>query len=114
VLVHLACRKYLRHIVAGTICALLFIFAVGTKVAAYHPHEAAAKPIASTKVWQTTKNVPPAPEQIRIPTYPVALLVLLFGVFAMEGIAVTPAREVRAPGFPTSFSPLAIRPPPVC
>lgn len=114
VLVHLAGRRYLQHAVAATFCALLFLFAVGTKLAAYHPHEAAAKPIASAKVWQATKSVPSSVEQVRIPSYPVALIALLFGIFAMEGAILVPVREVRAPGSPISFSPLAIRPPPAC
>lgn len=114
VLVHLAGRRYLQHAVAATFCALLFLFAVGTKLAAYHPHEAAAKPIASAKVWQATKSVPSTVEQVRIPSYPVALIALLFGIFAMEGAILVPVREVRAPGSPISFSPLAIRPPPAC
>ncbi len=42
--------------IAIAICALMLFFAVGSKVAAYHSKELAARSIAATKVWQA-KNV---------------------------------------------------------
>lgn len=45
-------RRGLDHVIAIGICALMLFFAVGSKVAAYHSKELAARSIAATKVWQ--------------------------------------------------------------
>jgi hypothetical protein len=39
-------------VIAIAICVLMLFFAVGSKVAAYHSKELAARSMAATKVWQ--------------------------------------------------------------
>lgn len=106
-------RRYgFHHGIAAVACSLLIIFAVGAKVAMYHTSDVSAKPIASAKMWQTSKAAPSEDEKATAPTQPIILLLLLLSLPVMEGMLLrghyTPLRQLAYPVFP----PLAVRPPP--
>jgi hypothetical protein len=113
-LVHLICRKGVRHAVGVTVCALLLFFAVGTKLAWYHPQEQAARSIAATKVCDVTKCVPSGAEHINIAPQSVALVVLLLSFVTV--VAVSAERHMEVVFVPPrpGLSPFAVRPPPAC
>jgi hypothetical protein len=99
--------------IAFLFCALLVIFAVGAKVAAYHPTERGARPIAAMKAWQakqTLADVEPAMAAI-VPKTELMLIALLSLCVV---VAVLPRDEER-PGFHPQMEGLpsvAVRPPP--
>ena len=107
-------RKGLDHSIAFAICGLLLFFAVGTKVAAYHPNRPGARPIVATKVWQAKQLLDSETADAQL-TSPTALtLVLLFNLCLMA--VPMPRRSpslsfhrLRIEGLPS----LAVRPPPV-
>lgn len=114
-LVRLFGHKGVRHAVAGSLCALLLFFAVGTKLAWYHPHEAGAKSVAATKAWQMTDTPAASPEQTKFVPQSLTILALLLAVSPVAD-ALLPRRSEEAAVFlPSSgFSPFAVRPPPAC
>jgi len=64
--VHPGRKTALMVLLGAMFCGLLVAFAVTSKVAAYYPHNDAARPITATKVWQqqdaAVMYVPPAQE----------------------------------------------------
>jgi hypothetical protein len=98
---------------AISICGLMLFFAVGSKVAAYHPKELAARSIAATKVWQA-KNVASDSEvadtgiALRTALELVLLLSLCLVVAVPQPERERPHRDLLADG----YAPLAKRPPP--
>jgi|GEM_PF-2498775 len=114
-LVRLVSRKGVRHAVTGILCALLLFFAVGNKLAWYHPHEAGAKSVAATKAWQTTDTPASSSEQTKIVPQSLVMLALLLTAFPVA-VSLLPRRSGEAAVFlPSSgFSPFAVRPPPAC
>jgi hypothetical protein len=109
----LARRKELNHLIAIAICSLLLVFAVGSKVAAYHSKEQAARSIAALKVWQA-KQVATGAQTAPIPVLPsaaLAVVCLFFLSVAVHDLQL--GRELT--GFhlqSQGFSPAAVRPPP--
>jgi hypothetical protein len=103
-----------HHVIAGTVCALLLFFAVGAKLAAYHPHEQAARSIASTKVWQATDSAPSLVEQAKVAPQSISPVGLWPSVLAVEYPRVIPRRETFVSPPPPGLSPFAVRPPPAC
>jgi hypothetical protein len=110
----LACRKGMNHVIAAAVCALLLFFAVGTKLAAYHPHEQAAKSIASTKVWQTADSTPSIVEQAKIAPQSFSPVAIWLSVLAVEHPRVVPRSEIFISPPDPGLSPFAVRPPPAC
>jgi hypothetical protein len=105
-------RRGLDHGIALSICALLLVFAVTSKVAAYHPRELAARSIAATKVWQAKSMA--ADSEVASPS--VMLLSIELVIFlSLCLVSAGPSLERE---YPQSHSPmenfaaLAMRPPP--
>ena len=109
-------RKTSLPYLAGVLfCGLLLAFAVTSKVAAYYPHDAGARPITATKMWQqqdpVTKHVFPA-----VQTAPM-LFVFVFTVAVLAAIvrftAWMQTATVFSPAFELCYRRThAIRPPP--
>ena len=97
--------------IAFLVCTLLLIFAVGAKVAVYHPTEPGTRSIAATKAWQA-KQLPTNVEPALIPIAPQAELILLLELLVVVGVM--PRAEERSDfhlqmyGLPS----VAVRPPP--
>jgi hypothetical protein len=111
---HSGRKTALLYLLGALFCGLLVAFAVGAKLAAYYPHNDAARSIASTKVWQQYDAV-----ETSVPSAQVAPAVF-FLVLAFAALAVgirSVAWLQTAPEF-TSVPSLcfdrahAIRPPP--
>ena len=99
--------------IAFLVCTLLVIFAVGAKVAMYHPTEPGTRPIAAAKAWQAKQmlaDAEPAMAAI-VPQTEMTLITLLsFCVVVM----LLP-REDERPGFHIQMQgppSVAVRPPP--
>jgi hypothetical protein len=106
-------RRGLDHVIAIAVCGLMLFFAVGSKVAAYHSKELAARSIAATKVWQA-KNVGGDLEQVDT-SATVQMAVELVFLLSLCLVIVEPLfeRERSFGHLPVkSFAPLAKRPPP--
>jgi hypothetical protein len=94
---------------------LLLFFAVGNKLAWYHPHEAGAKSVAATKAWQTADTPAPSQEQTKIVPQTSVMLALLLIVFTVAVSLLPRPNEEAAVFLPSSgLSPFAVRPPPAC
>lgn len=109
-----ASLRKLRNAWGATLCVLLLFFAVGTKLAAYHPHDRDMKALASTKIL-TSKGVPAAvtpatvtPVQAAVA---VAVLLALSPAEAPKPVHHVPLEGPQVP-WPYRTSPLAVRPPP--
>lgn len=100
--------------IAIAICALMLFFAVGSKVAAYHSKESAARSIAATKVWQA-KSVAGSIERVgsKVALQTAMELVVLLSLCLV--VAALPLERERADWRPPieNFAALAMRPPPV-
>jgi hypothetical protein len=112
---HSGRKTPLLYLLGVLFCGLLVAFAVGTKLAAYYPHNDAARPITSTKVWQQQNvAVPYAP-----PTQATPVLFLL--AFAFSALALVTRSsawmqatlEIPAPLQLCFRRAHAIRPPPL-
>jgi hypothetical protein len=76
-------RKHALLFLSGVLfCGLLVAFAVTSKVAAYYPHNAAARPITATKVWQQHTMVEIAPPA-QLAATAIFALVFAFAVLAV-------------------------------
>jgi hypothetical protein len=110
---HFARRRGLDHVIAIAICALMLFFAVGSKVAAYHSKELAARSIAATKVWQA-KNVAGDVEQVgtnvTLQTAIELVFLLSLGLVLAELLVERERSEWHPPI--ENFAVLAMRPPP--
>jgi hypothetical protein len=51
-LFHPGSKRSLPYLAGVLFCGLLLAFAVTSKAAAYYPHDAGARPITATKMWQ--------------------------------------------------------------
>lgn len=94
------------------VCMLLMIFAVGAKVAMYHPTEPGTRPIAAAKAWQAKQMLDTAPATVAIVPETELTLFLLLSVCVV--VTLLPRTE-ELPGFPIQMqaSPsVAVRPPP--
>lgn len=107
---HAQVERRQNYVFAGLLCVLVVLFAIGAKVALYQPGQA-DKPIAATKLWESTPDLlvqatPPLP----------ATSLLVFATFALSfaiaRVSFLSAEQV-APPLQSWFSPyLSIRPPP--
>lgn len=110
---HFVRRKGLDHLIAFLVCTLLVIFAVGAKVAMYHPTERGTRPIAAAKAWQAKQMLTvaePASVGIVPQTELTSILLLSFCVL----LTLLPRQEER-PGFHIQMQgppSVAVRPPP--
>ena len=99
--------------IAIAICALMLFFAVGSKVAAYHSKESAARSIAATKVWKA-KSVSSDSEPAGVNVTLQAVVELVF-LFSMCLVLARPTLERQDSGSHPpieNFAALAMRPPP--
>jgi hypothetical protein len=109
---HFVRQKGLDHVIAFLICTLLVIFAVGAKVAMYHPTEPGTRPIAATKAWQAKQMLADTEVGVEaiVPQTELALAVLL-----SLWVVLVVRREEERPGFHVQMQGLpsvAVRPPP--
>jgi hypothetical protein len=95
------------------ICALMLFFAVGSKVAAYHTKELAARSIAATKVWQA-KNVADDSAQVGTVVTLQTAMELAFLLSVCFVVAELPLERESSCCHPPleDFAALAMRPPP--
>ncbi len=106
-------RRGLGHLIAISICALMLFFAVGSKVAAYHTKELAARSIAATKVWQAKKLAADS-EQVGTGVTLQTAMELVFLLSLCLVIELPLERESSGCHPPLeNFAALAMRPPPV-
>jgi len=99
----------LRHAFGLVLCALLCLFAIGAKTAAYRPHQDQVKNLTATKVWQNSEVPSPLSAPVQAP--------VLLMAFLMLAVTFTIIREVRpeqrAVAWRNWYDPaLAVRPPP--
>jgi hypothetical protein len=106
-------RRGLDHMIAISICALMLFFAVGSKVAAYHSKELAARSIVATKVWQA-KDVASDFEQVGTSVTVQAAVELVFLLSLCLVVAELPLERERSDRHSPmeNFAVLAMRPPP--
>lgn len=110
---HYARRKGLDHVIAFLVCTLLVVFAVGAKVAMYHPTEPGTRPIAAAKAWQAKQmlaDAEPAMAAI-VPQIEPTLITLL----SLCVVLILLPREDERPGFHIQMQgppSVAVRPPP--
>jgi Na+/proline symporter len=100
----------LRHIFGLMLCALLCLFAIGAKTAAYRPHQEQVKNLTSAKAWQN--NQLPSPQSAPVP---VPILLALAMLMLMVTFTVTREASAEQPAFASRnwYDPaLAVRPPP--
>jgi hypothetical protein len=99
--------------IAFLVCTLLVIFAVGAKVAMYHPTEPGTRPIAAAKAWQAKQMLADAePASVVIVPQPELPLVFLLSLCVV--LTLLPRRQER-PGFHIQMQgppSVAVRPPP--
>ena len=100
--------------IAIVICALMLFFAVGSKVAAYHSKEVAARSIAATKVWQA-KNVASDFEVVGARVTLQTAMELVFLLSLCLVVTRLPLERESSGCHPPleNFAALAMRPPPV-
>ena len=99
----------LRHIFGLILCALLCLFAIGAKAAAYRPHQEQVKNLTAAKPWHNSELPSPLTTPVPAPVLLVAFLMLL--------VTFTVTRETRSEQIAVAsrswFDPaLAVRPPP--
>jgi len=99
----------LRHIFGLILCALLCLFAIGAKAAAYRHHQEQVQNLTAAKPWHNNELPSPASTPVPAPVLLLALLMLL--------VTFTVTREVRpeqsAVASRSWYDPaLAVRPPP--
>jgi hypothetical protein len=106
-------RQGLHHVIAIAICALMLFFAVGSKVAAYHWKELAARSIAATKVWQA-EHVVADSEQVGMSVTLQTIVDLVFLLGLCFSVVQLPLERERSDWPPPleNFAVLAMRPPP--
>ena len=110
---HFVRRKGLDHLIAFLVCTLLVIFAVGAKVAMYHPTEPGTRPIAAAKAWQAKQMLTDAePAMAAVVPQTELTLILLLSFWVV--LVVLPREEersafhLRMDGLPS----VSVRPPP--
>jgi hypothetical protein len=104
-------RRRLRYFFGGMLCWLLLVYAVGAKLALYHPHRPGAQSVAATKAWQD--NALPSVESVDIrPAASVLHIVAVLLSLVFVTIWCISLDEPAIP-FENWFSPyLSVRPPP--
>jgi hypothetical protein len=113
VIAHFMRPKGLDHVIAFLVCTLLVIFAVGAKVAMYHPSERGTRPIAAAKAWQAKQMLPDTEPRMAaiVPRAGPTLTVLLSLWVVLEMIPSEQERprfHLQMQGLPS----VAVRPPP--
>jgi hypothetical protein len=100
-------------VIAIAICALMLFFAVGSKVAAYHSKELAARSIAATKVWQA-KHASTDFERVGTSVTLQTTVELIFLLSLCLVVAEPTLERERSSWHPPmeNFAALAMRPPP--
>lgn len=102
-----------RHAFGPLLCALLLFFAVGAKIAPYHPQT--ERDLSSTKIW-TSKSAPSATDVASVPVQIVPAALWLLTVLPVAVFAITTFYARREEVFflppPLLSAPLAVRPPP--
>ena len=113
VIAHSVRRKGLDHTIAFLVCTLLVIFAIGAKVALYHPTEPGTRAIAAAKAWQA-KQVLADAEPAMAAIVPQADLTLMVLLSLCVVLVVIPRQEERAGFHPQmeGIPSVAVRPPP--
>jgi len=112
---HSGRKTALLYLLGVLFCGLLVAFAVSSKLAAYYPHNDAARPIAATKVWQqhdvAVPYAPPAQAAPVLFLFAFAFVALALGTLSsawlQTAIEFTPALQLY---FRRAH---AIRPPPL-
>jgi hypothetical protein len=97
-LFHAGSKRSLPYLAGVLFCGLLLTFAVTSKAAAYYPHDAGARPITATKMWQQQDPV----TKCVLPTVQAAPTFSFF-VFAVAVLAVI-VRHSAWMQTPTVFS----------
>jgi len=99
----------LRHIFGLMLCALLCLFAIGAKTAAYRPHQEQIKNLTAAKPWHN--NQLPSPTSTPVPA-PV-LMLALFALMVTFTVTRETHAEQRVVASRSWYDPaLAVRPPP--
>jgi hypothetical protein len=101
----------LRHMFGLMLCALLFLFAIGTKTAAYRAHQEQVKNLTSAKVWQNSE----LPSATSVPAFHAPVLLAMALLLVMVTFTVTRESRFEQPAFVAAswFCPaLSVRPPP--
>jgi hypothetical protein len=100
----------LRHIFGLVLCALLCLFAIGAKTAAYRPHQEQVKNLTSAKPWHNIELPAPASTPVQVPVLLTVALLMLMVTFTVtrEALPEQPAFASRNWYDPA----LAVRPPP--
>jgi hypothetical protein len=102
---HSGRKTALLYLLGVLFCGLMVTFAVGAKLAAYYPHNDAARSIAATKVWQQQDvAVTDAPPVQAAP----AVLLFVFA-FAALAAAVLSAAWLQTAADPASALQLCLR-----
>lgn len=96
------------------VCTMLVLFAVGAKVAVYHPQEPGTRSIACAKVWPA-KQMLTEPGVATAPIVPqaAAALVMLLSLFVVVVVVPRERERIRVRARFDGLTPLAVRPPPV-
>lgn len=99
----------LRHIFGLILCALLCLFAIGAKTAAYRQHQEQIKNLTAAKPWHDNELPSPASTPVQAPVLLVALVMLV----ATFTITIETPFETPAVASRSWYAPaLAVRPPP--
>jgi hypothetical protein len=105
-----------RYWLGALFCWLLVVYAVGAKLALYHPQRPGALSVASTKAWQNQDN-PSVDVQLAAPVdAPAPLLMTMFASLLGTVFAVVwrISPDEMSPAVRRWFLPsLSVRPPPV-
>lgn len=106
-------RKQWKYYFGGLLCYLLLVYAVGAKLALYHPRQPGAKSVAATKAWQN--NAIPSVDVDIAPVHvtPSALHLIALALSLIFTAVWCVAMEEPVKARPSWFSPyLSVRPPP--
>jgi|GEM_PF-6464292 len=99
----------LRHVFGLILCALLCLFAIGAKTAAYRHHQEQVKNLTAAKPWHDNELPSPVSTPVQAPVLLVALTMLMATITVVREVhAEEPAIVSRSWYAPA----LAVRPPP--
>jgi hypothetical protein len=99
----------LRHIFGLILCALLCLFAIGAKTAAYRQHQEQVKNLTAAKPWHNTELPSPLTTPVPAPVLLVALVMLMVTFTVTGEVRVEPAAIASRSWYDPA---LAVRPPP--
>lgn len=100
----------LRHIFGLILCALLCLFAIGAKAAAYRHHQEQVQNLTAAKPWHNNALPSAAPIPVQAPALLAVALVMLMVTFTVTREAHPEQTAVASRSW---YDPaLAVRPPP--